>query len=648
MNGPTEPARDAGDLTWRVYTSRLIGADRSLVLHGGGNTSVKTTMIDRYGEDRGVLWIKASGYDLATMGPEGFTALDLAPVLRLGELDRLSDGDMVRELRTARLDPDAATPSIEAIVHALIPYRFVDHTHADAVLTVSNSHDGSSRLREIYGPDILILPYVKPGFDLALQIRDFVRDGRIRECSALVLEHHGVFTFADDARQSYVAMLDTVQVARDYLARIVQPFTPVERSRNPLAAACARRAASRLAGRALISLPGPALSAGQAGRIAALARNGTVTPEHVVHNKPFPAEIDLDRPEEGMNRFAADYRAYFERAHDTGLAMLPPFPHWAIAGDGSTRSFGPNLRRAQVSADVIGATLGALVQADQLGGWQGLAEPDLRSLEYWELEQAKLKRQPADPVLAGRIAVVAGAAVGIGLATARALQARGAVVVGLDVDPLVTRVMDRADFAGRVVDLTDEGATAAALEGVVDAYGGLDILVCNAGIFRSGAQIAALGDGDWDAILSINLTAHRKLLKRAIPFLRLGFNPSVVLVGSRNVPAPGPGAAAYSVSKAGLTQLMRVAALELAPDGIRVNAVHPDAVFDTNLWTPEALAASAARYEMSVEAYKTRNLLKAEITSGDVANAIVALVDGTLRCTTGAQVPVDGGNERVI
>lgn len=636
------------DLALRVYTSRLIGQDRSLVLHGGGNTSVKTNMVDRFGDQRDVLWIKASGFDLATMGVEGFTGLELAKVSRLGALDALSDPDMVTELKIARLDPEAAAASIEAIVHALIPFKFVDHTHADAVLTISNSPDGGRRLREVYGPRVRILPYVKPGFDLALQIRGLLRNGELDDCEAIILEHHGVFTFSNDARESYEAMLATVAKAEEYLRQTAQPFAPGEGSMTPLSVARARKAASAAAGRALLSLPGPVLPEGKAARIAKLARNGTVTPEHVVHNKPFPAELDAEDPEAGMGRFVSDYRAYFERANDPGLTMLSPYPHWAVFADGSTRSFGPNLKRAQISADVVGVTLQALVQADQLGGWRGLAEPDLRSLEYWELEQAKLKRQPADPVLAGKVAVVAGAAAGIGLATAKALHRKGAVVAGLDIDPGVTTVMAQPGFQGRVVDLRDEAATRAAIDDAVRAYGGLDILLCNAGIFRTGARIEAMDDENWDATLSINLTAHRKLLKCAIPYLRLGVAPTIVFVGSRNVPAPGAGAAAYSVSKAGLTQLMRVAALELAGDEITVNAVHPDAVFDTNLWTPEALAASAARYGMSVEAYKQRNLLKAEIRSADVAAAVLAFVDGTLRCTTGAQLPVDGGNERVI
>lgn len=639
---------EADVLAQRVYSSRLIGLDRTLVLHGGGNTSVKGEVKDRFGRDRAVIWVKASGYDLATMGAEGFTALDLERTLALGALDKLSDADMVAELKIARLDPDAAPPSIEAIVHALVPHKFVDHSHADAMLTISNTPRGGEILREIYGPRVRVLPYVKPGFDLALQFRDFRDAGGFGDCEAILLENHGVFTFASTARESYDSMLKTVAVAEEWLARNVKPFTPLKAQTPPLAIAAARKAAGVQARRALLSLPATAMEPEAAASLAKLTRGGTVTPEHVIHNKPFPASLSLEDPAAGLAAFAAEYRAYFERAQDPKLTLLPDFPHWAILSDGALRSFGPNLKRAQISADVAALTASAIFQAAQLGGWKGLSEPDLRALEYWELEQAKLKRQPPDPPLAGKVAVVAGAASGIGQATAAMLARKGAVVVGLDLDPAIREAVSAPGYKGHVLDLREEAAVAEALAETARAFGGIDLLVCNAGIFRTGQSIETLGDEDWDRTLEINLTAHRKILKQAIPYLKLGFEPGVVFVASRNVPAPGAGAAAYSVSKAGLTQLMRVAALELAPYGITVNAVHPDAVFDTRLWTQEALEASAKRYGLTVEQYKQRNLLKTEIRSEDVARAICAFLDGTLPKTTGAQLPVDGGNDRVL
>ncbi|UNK40043.1 SDR family oxidoreductase (plasmid) [Shinella sp. H4-D48] len=643
-----EAAKAGTGLDLRVYSSRLIGSDPAMVLHGGGNTSYKGTVTDRFGAERPVIWVKASGFDLGTMGAEGFTALDLPAVLALAELEILSDSDMVAEVKRARLDPQAAAASIEAIVHALFPAAYVDHSHADGVLTVSNSLNGTALLREIYGPRVMILPYVKPGFDLARQMREALLSPAFAQAEAIILEHHGVFTWGDTARESYERMVEICARAETWLAGRVPSLPASQRiETDPVLIARLRGAASRLAGRALVSRPVAGVPVAEIADITRLSRHGTLTPEHVIHNKPFPAIVD-DDPETALEDFAAEYRAYVARADDAGLTPLPPHPHWALLADGAVRSFGPTLARARISADVAAANLKALRYSSRLGGWQGLAEGDLRALEYWELEQAKLRAQGALPPLAGKIAVVGGCATGIGRATAEALRDRGAVVVGLDINPAVKDHMNRPGYDSILVELTDEVKVRAAVHQVVADYGGIDILVSNVGIFRAGANIELLEDAAWDASLAVNLTSHRKLLKQAIPFLRHGVDPSVVLIGSRNVPAPGAGAAAYSVSKAGLTQLMRVAALELAPEGIRVNAIHPDGVFDTDLWTPEALATSARRYGLTVEQYKARNLMRTEVTSKDVARAVAALADATFSRTTGAQIPVDGGNDRVV
>lgn len=642
-----EAAQARSGLDLRVYSSRLIGRDPALVLHGGGNTSFKGTVTDRFGVEQSVIWVKASGFDLGTMGPEGFTALSLPPVLALAELESLSDADMVSEVKRARLDPQAAAASIEAIVHALIPLAYVDHSHADGVLTISNSTGGGERLREIYGPRVMVLPYVKPGFDLARQIRAAVNAPAFAETDAIILEHHGVFTWGETARASYERMIAICAKAEAWLAAKVGalPASPPAVT-DPLAIARLRGAVSRLAGRAMISLPAGTIPPDEIGTVAALARHGTLTPEHVIHNKPFPAVVGGD-PGPALEAFAEEYRAYVA-CGEAGVTPLPPHPHWALLPNGAVRSFGPTLARARVSADVAMANLKALRLAARLGGWQGLGEADLRDLEYWELEQAKLRAQGTPAPLTGKVALVSGSATGIGRATAEALRERGALVVGLDINPEITTHMNRPGYEGLVVELTDEAAVERALDHFVTSYGGLDILVSNVGIFRAGATIEQMGDDIWDQSLDVNVTSHRKLLKRAVPILRHGITPGVVFIGSRNVAAPGVGAAAYSVSKAALTQLMRVAAMELAPEGITVNAVHPDAVFDTPLWTREALETSARRYGLTVEEYKSRNLMRQPVTAKDVGRAVVALVDGTFARTTGAQIPVDGGNDRVL
>jgi rhamnose utilization protein RhaD (predicted bifunctional aldolase and dehydrogenase)/NAD(P)-dependent dehydrogenase (short-subunit alcohol dehydrogenase family) len=607
---------------------------------------VKAPVTDRFGDERAALWVKASGYDLAVMGEEGYTSLDLEATVRLAEIPDLSDSEMVNELLRARFESSAATPSIEAIVHALIPFAFVDHTHADAIVTVSNLPDGRSRLKEIFGDRVLILPYVKPGFDLARQFRE-VRTV-LGDYEGVVLEHHGLFTYSENAQTSYERTIGLVNEASQYLVdRFGVAPEPVLDSHDLQSIARSRREASRLASRPLLSLRAGSVEPQSVSRFATLLSGGPLTPEHVIHNKPFPAVVG-DAGTRGFDEFAERYQSYFDRAADPSLTMLAPHPHWALYESGHVRSFGESLKRARVSADVAATTLVALSYADRADGWSGLAEQDLRELEYWELEQAKLRRQPAPLSLTGKVAVVTGAASGIGRACADLLAQQGAVVIGLDLAQEINGLMNHPGFEGIVVDATDEAATSRALQQVVGMYGGIDIVVSTVGIFLTGDPVETLDDDTWDTALQVNLTSHRMLAKHAIPFLRHGVDPAIVFVGSRNVAAPGAGAAAYSVSKAGLTQLMRVLALELAADGIRVNVVHPDAVFDTALWTKETLETSARRYGMTVDEYKTRNVLSVEVSSDDVARATVALVDGTFAKTTGAQIPVDGGNDRVI
>ena len=259
-------------------------------------------------------------------------------------------------------------------------------------------------------------------------------------------------------------------------------------------------------------------------------------------------------------------------------------------------------------------------------------------------EQFKRNETFTMEALQGKVAIVTGAASGIGKAIALRLQEFGVSVMGFDIQAKITDM----PFAGRVCDMGREEQVREAVENCVEQFGGLDIVVSNAGIFTAGQYIVELEDQLWDKSMQINLNGARKLMQFSIPYLKLGVDPTIIVIASRNVTAPGPGAAAYSVAKAGLTQLARVAALELAGDGVRVNVIHPDAVFDTELWTEQALKRSAERYKMTVEEYKTKNLLKAEITSRDISNMVCTMAGPAFYRTTGAQVPVDGGNDRVI
>jgi len=351
--------------------------------------------------------------------------------------------------------------------------------------------------------------------------------------------------------------------------------------------------------------------------------------------------------EASVKDFADQYAAYFKR-HAKGETMLDAAPRVALWPGHGVVSFGDSVRDADIVADIAQHTAATVQLAEASGGWQPLSEAEIFAVEYWELEQAKLKRGPARRVHQGKVALVTGCAAGIGFAIAESLAEQGAQVVGLDIDPNIPSIMQGIGAHGIVVNLTEDEPVQQALEWAVRQFGGIDIVVSNAGIFPKNEPIDSMAQSDWDRTLAINLTSHQKLLNKVIGFVKLGLEPSIIMVGSRNFKAPGPGASAYSCSKAALTQLCRVAALELAADKVRVNIVHPDAVFDTKLWTPEALERSAKRYGMSVEEYKTKNLMKVEIKSKDIGNMVAAMAGPLFAKVTGAQIPVDGGNDRVI
>lgn len=642
-------------LELRAYTSRLLGREPSLVLHGGGNTSVKSDATDLFGETERLLYIKGSGWDLATIQPAGFAPVKLRVLERMAQLASLSDTDMVRLQRGAMTDPAAPAPSVEAILHAIIPFDFVDHTHGDATVAVSNTPGGESRIREIYGDRVLVVPYVMPGFALARAVYEMTRAANWEELDGMVLMNHGVFSFGTAARTSYERMIELVTRAEKYLERhgatpvVIRPV--VARADIEREIAQLRRVVSLAAGKPMIvrldDSP-EARSFSALPHVREIATRGPLTPDHVIRTKHIPLILGDDSADNAVVDYSQAYRDYYGRHALPSMHCLDPAPRWIVWKSCGTLAIGPSAKEASIVTDIVRHTVRAIQWAEALGGWQPLGESDLFDVEYWELEQAKLKQGGTPLPLQGKVALVSGAASGIGRACAEALAAQGAAVVALDINPGVEQLFAKDALVGRTCDVTDPDAVARAVDATVRRFGGLDILVSNAGLFTPSQTLEQLDADVWQRSLDLNLTSHQRLLQRCIPFLRLGVDPAVVIIASKNVPAPGPGAGAYSVAKAGLTQLGRVAALELAKDGIRVNMLHPHAVFDTGAWTPEVLAGRARAYGLTAEQYKSNNLLGIEVSSRDVAALACAMAGSIFRATTGAQVAVDGGNERVI
>ena len=642
-----------GDLLkLRVYTSRLLGQESSLVLHGGGNTSVKAQVKNFFGDQEDVLYIKGSGWDLATIEAPGFAAVKMDMLKRMAALPKLSDTDMVREQRAAMLNPNAPNPSVEAILHAIIPFQFVDHTHADAVVAITNTPNGEARIKEVYGSRVLIIPYVMPGFVLARRVYEMTQGLDWSKCEAIILLNHGIFTFADSAKASYDNMIQRVSEAEDYIAKqkiaLANSSTPVQEYLLDLARL--RQAVSKVQGAAVVAhLKNDTKSVGFANlsRISDIATRGTLTPDHVIRTKPTPCVIKQDVAKDVMI-FAHHYKTYFDRNTDGKLTCLDLAPRWAVWPNQGLVTFGRSLKDAKITSDIVDHTVDAIQWAEAMGGWTVLSEKDIFEMEYWELEQAKLAKGDKPLGLQGKVALVTGAASGIGKACVEVLAAAGAHVAALDIRAEIASQFKSQHIFGIACDVTDDNNLQAAISATVRRFGGLDIVISNAGIFPPSEFIADMNTATWDKSMMLNLTSHQRLMKAAIPYLTHGIDPTLIIIGSKNVPAPGPGASAYSVAKAGLTQLARVAALELGAKGIRVNVVHPNQVFDTAIWTDEVLQKRAKSYGLTVEEYKTNNILKTEITSRHVADLVCMMAGQSFAKTTGAQIPIDGGNERVI
>ena len=641
------------DLALRVYTSRLLGQDSSLVLHGGGNTSVKITETNIVGEQKEILYVKGSGWDLVAIEKAGFSPVRITHMLKLAKLDKLSDPQMVNELKTQLTNSSAPVPSVETILHAILPFKYVDHTHADAVVTISNTSNGEDRIREIYGNRVVIVPYVMPGFDLSKDVDRLFSEQATSETEGMVLLNHGIFSFGETAKQSYDRMIDLVGLAEEYLKNqnaweIEQPSVSANTSSIRSEVAKLRNEISSTIGNpVLFNLTGSEQGIEFSNRhdVMDIATRGPVTPDHVIRTKRIPM-IGRD-----VDSYAQRYKTYFD-THEPNAkerkTMLDSAPRVVLDQELGLCVVGKNMNEIRIISDIYEHTMHCILRAEKLGGWQALPASDIFDLEYWDLEQAKLQKGGKALEFQGEVVLITGAASGIGKACVESFIARGCAVVGIDLDASIESTSSD-NYLGLVCDITDEESLKNMLEISVRHFGGIDMVVLNAGIFPDSKIVADLDTDEWRKVFSVNLDANLTLLREVYPLLKLAPNNGrVVIIGSKNVPAPGPGAASYSASKAALNQLMRVLAMEWGSDRIRLNALHPNAVFDTGIWTDEVLKSRASHYGLSVNEYKTNNVMKVEITSKDVAELAAEMCGHLFAKTTAAQVPVDGGNDRVI
>ncbi|MBT4923856.1 MAG: bifunctional aldolase/short-chain dehydrogenase, partial [Candidatus Thioglobus sp.] len=612
----TEASQFKDDLALRVYTSRLLGQDSSLVLHGGGNTSVKITETNIVGEQEEILYVKGSGWDLISIEAAGFSPVRMAHMIKLAELESLSDPQMVNELKTQLTNASAPAPSVETILHAILPFKYVDHTHADAVVTISNTSNGEERIREIYGDRVVVVPYVMPGFDLSKDVDRLFSEQATDKTEGMVLLNHGIFSFGDTAKQAYDRMIELVDLAEQYL--IKQNAWEIKKPSSNVGSKSIRNEIARLRSEISAVIDNPILfnltdskqgiDFSNRDDVDDIATRGPVTPDHVIRTKRIPM-IGRD-----VGAYTKAYEAYF-KTHEPNAkerkTILDTAPRVILDSEFGLCAVGKSMSEIGIISDLYKHTMQCILRAEKLGGWQALPASDIFDLEYWDLEQAKLQKSGTSPEFQGEVVLITGAASGIGKACVESFLARGCAVVGIDLNVTIEKTSANNNYLGLVCDVTDENALKDMLETSTRHFGGIDMVVLNAGIFPGGKTVSDLPTDEWRKIFSVNLDANLTLLREVYPLLKLAPNKGrVVIVGSKNVPAPGPGAASYSASKAALNQLMRVLAMEWGSDGIRLNTLHPNAVFDTGIWTDEVLEARAKHYGLSVKEYKTNNVMK--------------------------------------
>ena len=658
-----------------VYASRLVGAETSLVVWGGGNTSIKTREVDHRGREIDVLRVKGSGSDLKSVERKDFPGVRMDDILALLSRDDMSDQEMVGYLAHGLLDPGGVRPSIETLLHGFVAAAAVVHTHADAIVSLTNNDTAGPTLTDVFGSDVITVDYRRPGFKISRDVADAIE--KHPEAEALVLAKHGTICWGQTIKDAYDATIALITRAEEAIAARRRWRHVFSGSGVPHLAPEARRAAAlelapKVRGRLgrskrviLTFDDSPAvLDFVSASEAAELSQVGPATPDHTIYTKRLPCFVasggDPARMasdiEAAVDRFVDDYTRYFEAHRFEGAQLVDPLPRVVLLPGLGMFTAGKDKRTAGIVNDIYHHTIDVISNASAFGHYASLSPKDAFDVEYWPLELYKLTLAPPEKELARRVVLVTGGASGIGKATAKLLAAEGAHVVVTDLDgDGAARVADeivKSAGAGRALglglDVTDEAGVRAAFDEAVLAYGGVDIVVSNAGIAH-GAAVAAMRLEDWERSFAVNARGHFLVAREAMRVLiAQGLGGGLVFIATKNVMSPGKDFAAYSASKAAEAQLAKVLALEGAPYGIRSNIVNPDAVFqDSKLWSDDIRRERAAAQGIAVEQledfYRKRNLLAARILPDDVAQAVLFLASYRSSKTTGCTLTVDGG-----
>ncbi len=654
------------DLALRVYTTRLLGGDPKLVLHGGGNTSVKTQMKDLLGQKVEVMCVKGSGWDMGNIEPPGLPAVRLEPLRPLIELDALSDEDMVNYQRLNLMDSKSPNPSVETLLHAFLPHKFVDHTHSTSVLALTDQPEGESLARGTFGDRMAYVPYCIPGFALAKSVGEiYAKDPSVE---GLILLRHGIFTFAEDARSAYELMIEMVTRAEAAIEKgkktRVQVKLPELASLAEIAphlrGACAltNDKDQGIAKRQILTFrtSDEILNYVNGAEAARYSQIGVVTPDHTIRTKNYP--LLLPAPEKGkipewaeatkkaVADYVAHYHDYFARNNvrfNGGKKELDPYPRVVLVPGLGIFGLGASAKDAHIAADITENTIEVITNAEDMSSYECIIEADMFDVEYWSLEQAKLGKGAEKP-LARQVAVITGGGSGIGAATAKAMANEGAEIALLErdeeaADRVAAEIGGHAD--GIACDVTDAKSVRAAFDEIAERFGGVDIVVSNAGAAWQGR----IGEVDEEVLrrsFELNFFAHQRIAQNAVRIMQAQDTGGCLLFNtSKQAVNPGKDFGPYGLPKAATLFLVRQYALDHGKDGIRANAVNADRI-RTGLLTEQMVAERAKARGLSEKDYMSGNLLGREVTADDVAEAFIYLA--LAEKTTAAVITVDGGN----
>jgi rhamnulose-1-phosphate aldolase/alcohol dehydrogenase len=677
----SQRAQGLSELETLAYRSNLLGADRAVANFGGGNTSTKAKERDHAGREVDALWVKGSGTDLATIRAEQFTGLKLDEILPLEERNEMSDEEMVSYLAACQLRPDMPRGSIETLLHAFVPYPHVDHTHPDAINMICCAQGGEELARECFGEEAVWIPYIRPGFTLSKQVGEAVRNNP--NARFILLAKHGLVTWGETHEESYGCTIEAINRAAEFVAskagepfggRSVEPLSPERREtllaevlptlRGELSSGSEEAAYKILR----IDHTSEDVLEFVCGRDSKeLSQVGAACPDHLVRTKVKPLWVDFDPEKEGSDelkaklreatrRYREEYDAYYARNRERNpqgdAPMFDPNPRVVLIAGVGLAGAAHNAKEAALSRDFAYRAINVMRGAHALGGYVSLTEEESYAVEYWPLELYKLAQAPPPRELAGRVAFVTGGAGGIGSAVARSLATEGACVVACDLDEEgakeVADSLPQPGIAARA-DVTDEGEVTRAYRRAILEYGGVDVVVSNAGL-ASSAPIEETSVEMWDKNHAVLAKGYFLVSREAFKIMKeQGVGGSLVFVASKNAMAAGKNASAYSSAKAAELHLARCLAEEGGSGRIRVNTVNPDAVLSGSKiwgssWREERAAAYGIKPDELEEHYRKRNVLKVNVLPENIADAVLHFAsEARSSRSTGNVLNVDGG-----